>query len=372
MSQDKVNITLETALDTPLKATIDPTELSLYNKDTPEFSPFFTVDLPKSTVYHKTNITVAEQTSEILNHTELVKFFNRIFDEKEVEVAVKAKPHVRLSSLGYDANLAKTTTVKSLDYLAGFGVKDMEFMMPPNDKGFNIKGHLNTNNAGALALYLGDLDFNVLAGDVRLALMHLYDVKLEKGMTHPYFEGTFFFDQLVPHLAEILSSQGKSLASGNLELTATGNATKVDGQNIKYVEEVLNKKEIHFEVPVLTLVGDLLNGLLGSDGGTGSLVDALGGVVGNSTLVDNVVGHWNRGGNGNGNGNSNSGGGNGNGNGNGNSNGGGDGSSNADNNDGGNGRSRKLRRSVLKRPSTKGAVVKSMLRLGLRTRTKAR
>lgn len=53
---------------------------------------------------------------------------------------------------------------------------------------------------------------------------------------------------------------------------------------------MLNTKRITFQLPVITLLSDVINGLLGN--GT-NLMDLAGDVFGNETLIDNVVEHWN-------------------------------------------------------------------------------
>jgi hypothetical protein len=141
-----------------------------------------------------------------------------------------------------------------------------------------------------LRLGLGDLQFNVMAGETRLGLINLPDLQLWPGNNSVPFEGNFFFDQLVPNLSEILDSQKGALSNGYMEFNATGNSTMVNGEHIKYIEGVLNYKHIRFTFPVISLLGDVLGGLLDAD--QGSLLDIFGGAVGNSTLLEHVLGHW--------------------------------------------------------------------------------
>lgn len=59
---------------------------------------------------------------------------------------------------------------------------------------------------------------------------------------------------------------------------------------IPYLEGVLNKKRIRFTVPVISLLGDVLGGVLGAD--QGSLLDIFGEAVGNTTLLEGILGRW--------------------------------------------------------------------------------
>ena len=70
-----------------------------------------------------------------------------------------------------------------------------------------------------------------------------------------------------------------------------GNCIKVDGTNITYLEGVLNRKRIPFTISVISLLGDVLSGILGA--GNRSLLDMFGGAVGNTSILENILDHWN-------------------------------------------------------------------------------
>ncbi|KAJ3548118.1 hypothetical protein NM208_g1152 [Fusarium decemcellulare] len=285
LSPTHVNMSLQTSLDTPLGVKLDPVDLYLYNKDTETYSPFFKLHLPEQHIKHKTDIIVSNQTLLVVNETELLIWFNKFFDEPEVKLSLKGEPKIHLGTLKYERSLDKTIEVPSLNYLNGFGLRDMDFMLKSTDTKYNMKGNLNIPNSGVLTLGLGNLTFNLMSGETRLGLVNLYDVQLRPGNNSVPFDGNFFFDELVPNLSEVLDSQKGPLSKGYIELTATGNSTVVNGEHIKYIEGVLNKKHIKFTVPVITLLGDVVGGLLGAD--QGSLLDIFGGAIGNSTLLRN-------------------------------------------------------------------------------------
>ena len=291
VTPDKIEFSLETSLDTPLPAVIDDLPLNLYNKETKDYTPFIRLTLPKIDVSGKTDSKVDKQMVKVDDHKELVKWFNGVFDDEEVEVQVRGDPKVHLGELNYSPSLDKTVKLKALNYLKGFTVTSLSFMMPPNDKGYNVKGNLNIPNAGVLTLSLGNVSFNLLSGDVNLGLVHLYNLDLKPGDNTPTFEGEFYFKELVPNLSEILEYQATALQSGNLHLAAKGNTTIVNGEHIKYIEEVLNNKHIEFDVSVISLLASVLGGVLDSDGA--SLYDLVGDVFGNSTLLENALDHFN-------------------------------------------------------------------------------
>ncbi|KAF4463118.1 hypothetical protein FALBO_10059 [Fusarium albosuccineum] len=327
LSPTHVNMSLQTSLDTPLGVKLDPLDLYLYNKDTETYSPFLKLHLPEQHVKHKTDIIVSNQTLSVVNETELMIWFNKFFDEPEVKLSLKGEPKIHLGTLKYDPSLDKTIEVPSLNYLNGFSLRDMDFMLKSTDTKYNVKGNLNIPNSGVLTLGLGNLTFNLMSGETRLGLVNLYDVQLRPGNNSLPFDGNFFFDELVPNLSEVLDSQKGPLSKGYIELTATGNSTVVNGEHIKYAEGVLNKKHIKLAVPVITLLGDVVGGLLGAD--QGSLLDIFGGAIGNSTLFEHLLAHW-------------------------------DGE--------GSGRNETSKRSLEKRSKASGHWMLNLLRLGLRTR----
>ncbi|GAP89599.1 hypothetical protein SAMD00023353_3500060 [Rosellinia necatrix] len=291
LSPTELSVTLETQLDTPLPADLDPTTLFVYNKETPVYSPFMNVTLPKLHVNHKTPVMVTNQTVTVTNETELVKFFDKIFDLPEAELSVKGKPTIHLGALKMSANIHKTIKAGALNYLHGFGITTLRLIFPPREDGVNIKGTLNLPNAGVLTLGLGNLTLDLFSGDIRLGFVNIYNVVLPPGNNSCPFEGELFLNELLPNIGPILDSQAGPLAEGNIELRATGNSTMVNGVHIGYVEKVLNKKKLIASMPVITLLGDIISSF--SANGEASLTDLLGDTLGNSTFIEGLLNNFN-------------------------------------------------------------------------------
>ncbi|EXK36244.1 hypothetical protein FOMG_09439 [Fusarium oxysporum f. sp. melonis 26406] len=291
ISPTEVNMSIETQLKTPIAATLKPVDLFLYSKETKPVSSFFKLQFPETHIKSHTNVTITNQTLLVTNETELTKWFNVFFDKPDAELSLEGKPEIRLGSLKYHRSLKKTVDIASLNYLDGFALKSLDFDLNANRTSKNnMKGMLNIPNSGVLRLGLGNLTFNVMSGDIRLGLINLWDLQLWPGNNSVPFDGNFYFDQLVPNLSEILDMQKGPLGNGYLEFNATGNTTIAGGEHIKYIEGVLNYKHIRFTFPVITLLGDVLGGLL--DANQGSLLDIFGTSIGNSTLLEHVLGHW--------------------------------------------------------------------------------
>lgn len=292
LTPDRLEMAVDTSLSCPIGVNLDPLDLSLYNKNMTPMSPFLSLAFPKLHIKGTTEVNVTEQTMDITNQTELLSWFNEFFDKPKVQLSVKGKPRIHLGSLKYSRSLDKTIDVPSLNYLDGFGVKNQQFDLSNTTK-YNMKGTLNIPNSGVLTLGLGDLQFNVESGNLKLGLINIYDLQLKPGNNSVPFEGNFFFNELVPNLKEVLDTQKGPLGNGYFEFFATGNTTMINGKHIPYIEGVLNRKRIRFTIPVITLLGDVVGGMLGSVGADqSSLLDVFGEAIGNSTLFENLLDHW--------------------------------------------------------------------------------
>ncbi|KAI1774296.1 hypothetical protein F4818DRAFT_419526 [Hypoxylon cercidicola] len=295
LSPDQLNVSITTSLDTPLPADIDPVTLFMYNKNTPTFSPFVNVTLPPLHVDGQTEIVISEQTVTITNETELITWFGEVFDQSKVTLSTRGDTTVRLGKLHSSAHIEKTVEVNSLNKLSGFGIEHMQLLLPALDNGTNIQGTLNLPNWGTLALGIGNLSLNLFAGDVRLGLLTVYDVLLPRGNNSKYFNGELFLDVLLQNFGTILASQEDALNNGNIQIDASGNATVVNGQHIRYMEAILNNRRVSSTIPVTKLLGDLISSF--TNGSELSIPTLLDDVFGNSTFIEEVLTHWNTTGN---------------------------------------------------------------------------
>lgn len=292
---DELIVSISTSLDTPLGVNIEPLELSLSRpgEDGEEHDPFVKIQLPGRRVDGKTDIIVTNQTVVIDKKDELITWFTEVFDNNEVALNVRGSPKLSLGALNYSPSLKKTLKIPALNALKGFGIQDLRILFSGDDNSTssrgNLRGKTNLPNSGSLTLGLGNLTLNILAGDIRIGLLTVYDVDLFPGDNIRDFEGELFFSELVPNLMPILDSQKSALTRGMIELQVSGNATVVNGEHIPYVEAVLKDKRIPFEMPVISLLMDVLNSL---GGDAGSLLDVFGDVFGNTTLLENALDHW--------------------------------------------------------------------------------
>ncbi|KAK8022826.1 hypothetical protein PG993_013593 [Apiospora rasikravindrae] len=300
LSPTQMMISLETSLKTPLAARIDPLTMFLYNKETPEFSPFLNLTLPEQKLDGETAIVVTNRTVTITDEKELITWFDSVWDKPKTELSVRGDSTVHLGALHSKVHLEKTVEVNSLNQLSGFGIQDLSLVLPPLEDGRNVRGTLNLPNWGSLTLGLGNVSLNLMAGDIRIGLITIYDVMIPPGNNTREFDGRLYLDQVAANLGAVLASQGEALNQGMIRIDATGNATIVNGKHIHFVETILNKKRVTSKIGVFTLLGDVIDSLTNSQQGaagngttnSGSLVDLVGDTFGNSTLLSQALQHW--------------------------------------------------------------------------------
>lgn len=244
LSPTQMTVSLDTALNTPLAADLDPLTLSLYNSETPEFSPFLELNLPASHINGYTEVVVVNQTCTILNQTELAFWFNNVFDQANTGLSVRGDTTVHLGALHSNAHIDKTVNVASLNHLNGFGIEELSLVYPPLADGTNVKGNLNLPNWGSLTLGFGNVSLNLFSGDIRLGLITIFDVVVPPGNNTRSFSGELFLHDLVANFGKILDAQADALNDGNIQIDAVGNATMVNGQHIPFVESILNNKRL--------------------------------------------------------------------------------------------------------------------------------
>lgn len=257
-------------LDTPLGVKIDPLSLQLRipHGEYKDNGPFLFVDLPEAEVDGETEVNFPAQEADVEDEEQLTAWFNDFFDDEVTELRVRVpEMTAHLSSLEYTVELDKVIKVPGLNYLDGFSSIDQEIMIPPEDNGDNIKGHLMIPNSATMTLGLANPSFFMIAGDVKLGLVTLPGLVLEPGENTAFYHGQLYLDALVPNLSSILASQGTAISEGYLDVNCTGNATYTDdGERVGYLEGVLNTKKIPLRIPLTQLMSSLIGAVMGGEG----------------------------------------------------------------------------------------------------------
>ncbi|KAG5982569.1 hypothetical protein E4U55_001716 [Claviceps digitariae] len=291
LSSTQVKIALNTSLDTPIPARLSEFTLSLYNKESAPLTPFANLTIPGQKINGNTKVIVPWQVVTIENESELVRWFDQVFDSEKVDLAVGGNPTINLGELKTDASIAKTVSLPGLRRLSGIGITDLKIMFPSDKNGNNLKGTLNIPNSGVLMLNFGNITFDLFSGTVNMGKITVYDVILNPGNNTLNYDGNLDLPYLVKNLGPVLESQKVALNRGQVDINVTATTVTVHGQRIPYIEKVLGRKPLTLSMSVITLLSDVLSGFLG--GGGSSIVNALGDVVGNNTFLQNVISNYN-------------------------------------------------------------------------------
>lgn len=285
-----MKLAINTSLNTPLPARITDLTLFLYNRDTRPYSPFANLSVDGQKLKGNTQIVIKEQIVTISNQSELLAWLGPVFDQDKVDLSVRGSPTIYLGALKTDTRLDTTVQIPGLKQLAGLGIKDLKVMLPP-ENGRNIKGTIIVPNYGVLTLNFGNVTFNILSGDVTIGQITLYDVLLNEGNNTLNFDGQLYLDTLIKNIGPVLASQSEALGRGQVDLNVTGNQTVMNGVHITFIEKLLASRTLTTSISVVTLLSDVLSGLMG--GGGGNIIDALGDTFNNNTFIQNIVDHWN-------------------------------------------------------------------------------
>lgn len=304
---NEILVNLDSSFTSPLPATVDSFPLALYNKETPDFSPWLNLQVPPLKINGPTNFTVQDQTLKVLNGSEFTKWFARFVDEKDLVVDVRgAGATINLGILTSQPVLDKPLAIKGLDLRNGIVLEHLQLILPPKD-GMNMKGRLTIPNRSPLTVGFGDYKFNVFTGDLKIGQIIIRDVVLKPGNNSVPVDGNLDLNEAVTHLSKLLATQSKSFADGKLELNVTGVECTKNGQRLTHIEDVLNHRQLTVRGSVVTLIADVAAGLVapGSNPGDSTTMGSgflgvVGDVFGNKTLLEGIVGHWNKTGNGNG------------------------------------------------------------------------
>ena len=293
-------VTVNTALKTPIPAKTNNFTLKLYNKDTPEFSPWISLDVSPLSLSGYTKFTIDAQKQKILNTTELSKWFGKFFDQEEIGLDVRGEDiTVKLGALTSKPSLDKTVKFKGLNRLKGMDVERLDIILPPKD-GENLKGMINLPNHSPIELGLGDTTFNLKTGELDIGSISLPDVVLKPGNNSLPFSGYLNLNEVISNLSPFLAAQSDALGEGKVQLNITGNHTTKGGERVKFAEQVLNTRTLSVRISVVTLLSDLVSGLLKSNGditGNGpsngsSFINSISKVFSNETLMDRISDHW--------------------------------------------------------------------------------
>ncbi|KAK2606310.1 hypothetical protein QQS21_003241 [Conoideocrella luteorostrata] len=291
----EVLVAVNTTINTPLGITIDSFPIEIYHAETHPYTPFLNISVPTLHANKLTDVSIDTTALTVLNNTELVSWANQLVDSTEMPLSIRGTPSVHLGSLSLRPRVDRDIKIAGLQGLRGFGIRDIQLILPADKLGHNVVGTANVPNWGVLRLNVGNVSLNVFTGDVRIGLITLFDVSLAPGNNTVRLNGTVDIPAIVANLGRVIKSQAGPLSRGLVEVNVTGNGTIMNGRHITYVEDIIRRRKFAATLSITTLLGDVLSGVVG--GGSTDIVPLLGDILGNKSFIDHVAGHWNISGN---------------------------------------------------------------------------
>ncbi|KAM3510383.1 hypothetical protein MY10362_000007 [Beauveria mimosiformis] len=298
---DSMLCNLNSSFKSPLPASIQPFSLQVYNRATPTFTPWLTMQIGKIKVNGETQIRVINQMQHITDGDEFAKWFGKFVDQEELDLDVRADTAtINLGILESRPVLDKTITFKGLNLDRGIRLEHAQLVFPLVN-GYNLKGMLTIPNKSPIAFGIGDYTLDVFAAGVNIGYITIKDTILRPGDNLQALDGFIDLRVLVANLGAIIKSMAPSLADGMMEVTVTGRECYINGQRLTLIENVLNHRSLTIHGSIATVLADLVGGLLmpqldaghGTNQGS-SFIDAISTVFSNQTLMGNIADHWNK------------------------------------------------------------------------------
>lgn len=273
---------------------IDETVIHLYNKDTPQYSPFINATLPAQQFKGMADIAVVNQSVPIANYSEALKWLGQAFDQDEVDISARAQLSAHIGALHYTPMIDKTVTLPGLRRLQGLQIGSLSLNLQAAKNATNAEGTLVLPNWSGIDLFLGNMTIDLLSGKLKLGYVTLKDVTLpHKTNTTCAFTGFLDLPTAINNIGAILVTQAPYLKDGNLQLTGQGTSVVINGEHIKIVEELLAPRPLPVPVSVVSLLMDVIGSIIPGGNAT-DLLGNVGSVFGNQTLIEDALNRMNK------------------------------------------------------------------------------
>jgi hypothetical protein len=131
----------------------------------------------------------------------------------------------------------------------------------------------------------------MIIGNVTMGQGRIQNVFLVPGNNTVPIRATFDIKTALQNLPVILQAEANALTKGNVVISASGNSTVYNGVHIPYIEAILNNILLTGEVPLIKiLVGTLQQGLSTNGSLISTILSALNGTTGLSSLLGDLTG----------------------------------------------------------------------------------
>ena len=190
-------------------------------------------------------------------------------------------------------------SLTGLSNITGFAFANAAIVFPPEPDGTNLEGTVVLPNPSIVTFELvrypqlyhqvkiltqiqGNVTVNMIVGGIIIGEGRINNIVLVPGNNTIPIRATVNLKTCIENLSTLLASEAKALTSGNVVISASGNSTIFNGQHIPYYENVLNNLVLTGEMPLIQIIIDSLENLLGGTNNT-VLNSIIGAFSGNGT-----------------------------------------------------------------------------------------
>lgn len=172
-----------------------------------------------------------------------------------------------------------------LNQFKGFSISDSG-LVPAREDGTNLIGNASLPNPSVLTLDIGTIVLDVKSGDLVIGNATLKDITIKPGDNVFPLTGILDIHTMVSNLREVLASQAKAIATGNLALDTVTRSVTWNGELVPYYTDVMKQLTLTANVPIADLVKNTVHNLLS---GNETLRDILKSAGDTSNLVGGLT-----------------------------------------------------------------------------------
>ncbi|KAJ3480449.1 hypothetical protein NLG97_g8070 [Lecanicillium saksenae] len=305
-SSTEIDFSANASLHSPLPASIGDLEFTLHDTETEKKPPaVLTADIDGFPIAKSTNIDIRKKTLHVNDPGALVSWANRFIDSDTIPFDVQVKKiDIFLGKLRYGSKVNRPITINGLRGLQDLTLEDVKLFMPAVENK-NIRANITLSNPSSLSVQVGNVTVDLIVNDIKVGEALAYNVSLVPGLTRVYIDGQLDLPVIGKNLGSIIRQQAPQLPAGHITIQLRITSFNMHGEKIEFLDTLLSTRPLPLKVPLVALLngagtGILKSGLsgMGMANGTGmgekTLVDAIGEVFSNKTLMGRIQGHWDR------------------------------------------------------------------------------
>ncbi|KAM3466810.1 hypothetical protein NHJ6243_000551 [Beauveria neobassiana] len=299
----EIEFAANASVKSPLGARVGDLEFTLHDTTIPQPPTVLSADIKGFPIEKATKIDIKQGLLHVNDSDALVDWADRFIDSETIPFDVRVKGlDVFLGVLRYTFNLERPISINGLRGLSDITVNEVELMLPPVANK-NVQANVSLSNPSSISVQVGNATVDLSVNDIKIGEAFAYNISLVPGVTNVHIDGLVDIPTIVSNLGRIIRGQASELPAGHVNLQMQVTSFTMHGEKIDFLGALLRKRVLIGKVPLVTLINGagtsiIKTGLVGmgmangpATGGT-NLLDAIGDVFSNATLLNRIQGHW--------------------------------------------------------------------------------